>query len=146
VLVTTFITNAIFNVWLPCIQKYASCLFNPFINIDHFFLLIMSRLLFILRSKLRRDSSLLKFIHHISIVILRWLRFAFLFQHIYLLFKSLDFKLYIIILFPYIFITRFYNNLLNIGMMALSTKSININIVAPFTTIASGCFCSLGCT
>jgi hypothetical protein len=67
------------------------------------------------------------------------------FQHIYLLFKTLDFKLQVVILFTYSLITIFYNNLLNIGILALSTKSININIIASFTTIASGGFGSFGC-
>jgi hypothetical protein len=98
-----------------------------------------------LESKLRCGSSLLKLIHHISIVILRWLSFGLLFQHICLLFKPLDFKLQVIILSTYSFITCFYKNMLNIGMLALSTKSININIISFFTTIASGGFGSFGC-
>jgi hypothetical protein len=110
-----------------------------------FFLLVMSRPHLLLRNKLRHGFFLLKLIHHISTVILRWLRFGLILQHIYLLFKTLYFKLQVIILFTYSFIIRFYKNLLNIAILALSTKSININIIAFFTTIASGGFDSFGC-
>jgi hypothetical protein len=106
---------------------------------------VISRLHLLLRRKLRHDYFLLKLIHHISIIILRWLRFNLLLQHTYSLFKPLDFKLQVIILFAYSFITRLYKHLLNIGMLALSTKSININIVISFTFIASGGFDSFGC-
>jgi hypothetical protein len=95
--------------------------------------------------KLRHGFSLLKLVHHISMVILRWLRFGWLLQHTYLLFKPLEFMLQVIILFSYSFITRLYKHLLNIGMLAVSTKSININIIASFTTIASGGFGSFRC-
>jgi hypothetical protein len=98
-----------------------------------------------LRSKLRRGSSLLNLIHYISTVILRWLRLGLFFQYIYLLFKPFDFKLQVVIFFTYRLITRFYNNLLNIGILALSTNSININIIASFITIASGDFGSFKC-
>jgi hypothetical protein len=144
-LVTTLVTNAIFYVWPPCIQEYTSCIFNLFINISYFFLLVMSSLYLLLRSKLRHGFSLLKLIHHISMVILRWLRFGLLLQHTYLLFKPLDFKLQVIILFNYNFITKLYKHFLNIGMLAFSTKSININIIASFTTIDSGGFGSFKC-
>jgi hypothetical protein len=105
----------------------------------------MSRLYLILSSKLRCGFFLLNLIHHISTVILGWLWLDLLFQHFYLLFKPLDFKLQSIILFIYSFITRFYNYLLNIGMLALSTKSININVITSFMTLASGGFDSFGC-
>jgi hypothetical protein len=144
-LIAIFVVNAIFYVWPSSIQEYTPCIFNLFINIGPLFLLVMNKLLLMLRSKLRRGSSLLKLIHHISMVILRWLRIGLFFQHIYLLFKPLDFKLQVVIFFTYSLITRFYNNLLNIGMLALSTKSININIIASFTTIASGGFGSFRC-
>jgi hypothetical protein len=105
----------------------------------------MNSLLLLLRSKLKHDFFLLKFIHHISMVILRWLCIDLLLQYFYLLLKSLDLKLQDIIFFTYSFITRFYNNLLNIGMLTLSTKIININVIISFTTIASGDFGSFGC-
>jgi hypothetical protein len=73
------------------------------------------------------------------------LRLDLLLQYFYLLFKYLYFKLQDIILFTCSFITRFYNNLLNIEMLAISRKNININIIASFTTIASGDFGSFGC-
>jgi hypothetical protein len=116
-----------------------------FINIGPFFLLVISRLHFLLRSKLGYYFFLLKLIHHISIVILRWLCFALLLEHTYFLFKPLDFKLQFIILFTYSFITRFYKHSLNIEMLALSTKIININIITSFTSIVSGGFVSFGC-
>jgi hypothetical protein len=144
VLVTTFVINAIF-LWPPCIQEYTSYIFNFFINIGSFLLLVMSRLHLLLRRKLRHGSSLFKLIHHIFMIILRWLCFSLLFQNIYLLFNPLDFKLQVIILFTYRFITRLYKHLLNIRILALSTKSININIIASFTTIASGGFDSFRC-
>jgi hypothetical protein len=130
VLVTTFIINIIFDVCPYCIQEYTPCIFNLFINIGLFFFLVMNMPLFLLRSKLGHGFSLLKLIHHISIVILRWLRLDLFLQSFYLLFKPFDCKLKCIIHFTYSFITRFYNNLLNIWLLALSTKSININIIA----------------
>jgi hypothetical protein len=69
-----------------------------------------------------------------------------LLQYAYLLFKLLDFKLQVIILFIYSFITRFYKYLNNIVMLALSKKNININIVASITTVASGHFSSIEIT
>jgi hypothetical protein len=89
---------------------------------------------------------LLKLIHHISMVILRWLHLGLLFQHTYFLFKRIDFKLQMIILFTYNSITRFYKYLLNIEMLTLSTKSININVIASITTVASGRFSSIEIT
>jgi hypothetical protein len=73
-------------------------------------------------------------------IILRWLHIDLLFQYFYLLFKHLNFKVQGIILLTYSFITRFYNNLLNILLLAFSIKSININIIASFKSIASGGF------
>jgi hypothetical protein len=145
VLITTFVTNTIFVVWLSCIKEDTSCILNFLINVCPFFLLVMNRPLLLLRSKIGHDFSLFKFIHHISTVILRWLRIDLLLQYFYLLFKYLYFKLQDIILFTCSFITRFYNNLLNIEMLAISRKNININIIASFTTIASGDFGSFGC-
>jgi hypothetical protein len=145
VLVTTLVANTIFDVWPPCIQEDTPCILNLLINVYPFFFLVMNKPLLLLRSKLRHGFSLLKLIHHISTIILRWLRLDLLLQYFYLLFKHLDFKLQGIILFTYSFITRFYNNLLNIWMLALSVKSININIVASFTTLACGGFSSFGC-
>jgi hypothetical protein len=89
--------------------------------------------------------SLFKLIHHISTVILRRLRLDLLLQYSYLLFKSLDFKLQVIILFTYSFIIRFYNNLLNILLLPFCIKSININVIVSFITIASRGFGSFGC-
>jgi hypothetical protein len=143
--VTTFVTNAIFDVWSPCIQEHFSCIFILFINIGLFFLLVMSRLLSMLRSKLRHGSSLLNLIHHISTVILRWLHRGLFFNIFTFLFKPLDFKLEVIIFFIYSFITRLYKNLLNIRILALSIKSINIYIIASFITITSGGFGSFRC-
>jgi hypothetical protein len=80
VIVTIFVTNAIFDVWPPYIQEHASYIFNLFINIGLFFLLMMSSLLSLLRSKLRHSSFLLILIHHISTVILRWLHLGLFFQ------------------------------------------------------------------
>jgi hypothetical protein len=132
-------------VWPFCIQEYTSCIFNILINICSFFFLTMSMPFLLLRSKLRYSFFLLKIVHHISMIILRWLHLDLLLQYFYLLFKHLEFKLQGIILFTYSFITRFYNNLLNIEILTFSTKSININIIASFTTIASGGFDSFGC-
>jgi hypothetical protein len=132
-------------VWPSCIQEDTSCILNLLINICPFFLLVINRPLLLLRSKLGHDFSLLKLIHHIFTIILRCMRLGLLLQYFYLLFKHLDFKLQGIILFTYSFITRFYNNLLNIEMLAFNTKSININIIPYFTTISSGGFGSFGC-
>jgi hypothetical protein len=62
--------NAIYDVWPPCIQEYASCIFNLFIKIGSFFLLAMSMLHLLLWSKLRHGFSVLKLIYHISMVVL----------------------------------------------------------------------------
>jgi hypothetical protein len=145
VLVTIFVTNAIFYVWPSCIQEDTSCILNLLINVCSFFLLVMNMPLLLLRSKLGHNFFLLNLIHHITTVILRWLHHDLLLQYFYLLFKQLDFKLQVIILFTYTFITRFYNNLLNIEILAFITKSININIIASFTTIASRGFGNFGC-
>jgi hypothetical protein len=74
VLVTTLVANAILDVGSSCIQEYTPCIFTLFINIASFLFIVMSRLLLMLRSKLRYGSSLLKLTHHISTIILRWLR------------------------------------------------------------------------
>jgi hypothetical protein len=58
--------------------------------------------------------------------------------------QASSFKLQVIIIFTYSFITRLNKHLLNIRMLAMSTKSININIITSFTTIASGGFGSFG--
>jgi hypothetical protein len=134
-----------FDVWPSCIQEDTSCILNLLINVYPFFLLVMNMPLLLLRSKVRHDFLLFNLIHHIFTVILRWLRLDLLLQYFYLLFKHIDFKLQCIILFTYNFITRFYNNLLNIGILTFSTKSININIIISFTAIASVGFGSFGC-
>jgi hypothetical protein len=71
VLVTTFVTNAIFDVWPSCIQEDTSCVLNLLINVCPFFLLVINMPLLLLQSKLGHSFSLLKLIHHISTVILR---------------------------------------------------------------------------
>jgi hypothetical protein len=124
VLVTGLVANFTFDMWSSCIKVGTSCIFNLFI------------LLVMLRGTLWCGSSLLKLIHHIVMVIFRRLHLSLLLQLVYFKFKLLDFSLQVIILFTYSFITIFYKYLLNIGMLALSTKSININIITSFTSFA----------
>jgi hypothetical protein len=64
------------------------------------------------------------------------LHFSLSLQLVHFKFKPLHFILQVVIQLSYIFITRFYKHLLNLGGLALITKSIKINIVAPFTTFA----------
>jgi hypothetical protein len=144
VFVSTLIANIILDVWPSCNQEDTSSILNFLINVFSFFFLVIDRLILLLRSKFGYSFSLLKLIHHISTVILRWLRLDLLLQYFYLLFKPLDFKLQGIILFTYSFITRFYNNLLKILLLTFNIKSININVITSFTAIASRGFSSFG--
>jgi hypothetical protein len=85
-------------------------------------------------------------LHHIPTITLRRLRFNLPLQLVQLKFKPFDFNLQAIILLPYSFITRFYKYLLNLGRLDLITKSININIISPFTTFSCRGFQSFGFT
>jgi hypothetical protein len=134
VLITGLVANSTLDMCPSRIQVGTSCIFNLFI------------LLVMLRGNLWCDSSLLKLIHHIAMVILRRLHLSLLLQLVYFKFKLHDFSLQVIILFTNIFITRFYKHLLNIGMLALSTKSINIKIITSFTSFPYRGFGSFGIT
>jgi hypothetical protein len=106
----------------------------------------MNLLPLLLRVNLWCDSSLLKLLHHIAMVILRRLHLSLLLQLVYFKFKLLDLSLQAIILFTYNIITSFYKHLLNIEMLALSTKSINIKIITSFTSFACRGLRSFGLT
>jgi hypothetical protein len=133
-------SNSTFDMWHFCIQVGTSYIFNIFIHNVLLFPLLMNLLALLLRNNLWCGSSLLKFLYHIVMVILRRLHLGLLLQLVYFKFKPHDFFLQVIILLPYCFITRFYNHLLNIGWLAFITKSININIITAFTTFACRSF------
>jgi hypothetical protein len=143
-LVTGLVANFTLDMWAPCIQEGASCIFNFFIHKISFFLLVMKLLSLLLRSGVQ--SSLLKLLHHIATVILRSLHLSLPLQLIHFKFKSLDFSLQVIILLPYCFITRFYKHLLNLGWLAFITKSIRIKVITLLTTFAYRSFGSFGVT
>jgi hypothetical protein len=135
VLVTVLVTNSTLDVWPSCIQEDTSFIFNPFI------LLMLNLLLWLLRSNLWCGSSLLKLLHYIATVILRRLYFILLFQLVHFKFKLLDFSLQMIIFLTYSLITSFHKYFLNI-----STRSININVIASFTSFACRGLGSFGIT
>jgi hypothetical protein len=134
-LVTGLVANSTLDMWAPCIQEGASCIFNFFIHKISFFLLVMKLLSLLLRSGVQ--SSLLKLLHHIATVILRSL-------HLGLSLQLVHFCLQVIILLPNCFITRFYKHLLNLGWLAFITKSIRIKVITLLTTFAYRSFGSLG--
>jgi hypothetical protein len=101
-LVTNLVANSTLDICPSCIQVGTSCIFNIFI------------LLVLLRGNLWCDSSFLKRLYHIAMVILRRLHLSLRLQLVYFKFKLLDFSLHVIILLPYCFITRFYKHLLNL--------------------------------
>jgi hypothetical protein len=106
-----------------------------------FILLMLSLLLWLLRSNLCCSSSLLKLLHHIATVILRRLHFSLLFQLVHFKFKLLDFSLQMIIFSTYSLITSFHKLFLN-----TSTRSININVIASFRSFACRGLGSFGIT
>jgi hypothetical protein len=127
------VANSTLDMWPSCIEQDTSCIFNIFI------LLMMNLLPLLLRSNLCCSSSLLKFLHHIATVIL-------LLQLVYFKFKILDLSFQVIILFTYSIIISFYKHLLNIGMLTLSTRNINIKIITSFTFFACRGLRSFGLT
>jgi hypothetical protein len=109
VLVSHFVSNVILDMRPSCIQVCTPCILNLFIFNGLLLLLVMLRLMLFLGDKFSGGWSLLKFIHHISTVILRWLHYILFLQLTYYLLKPLDFYLQIIIFLRYCFITSFHS-------------------------------------
>jgi hypothetical protein len=134
-LVIGLVADSTLDVWAFCIQEDTSCIFYLFI------LLMLNLLLWLLGSNLWCSSSLLKFLHHIAMVILRRLHFSLLLQLVHFKFKLLDFSLYMIIFFAYRFITNFYKHLLNIRI-----RSLNVKVITSFISFSCRGLGSFGIT
>jgi hypothetical protein len=135
-LVTGLVAYPTLNVWPLCILVGTPCIFNLFIHGFPCFLLVMIFLALMLGSNLRSGYSLLKLLHHISMIILRRLHLSLFLQLVQFRLKSLDFNLQVSILLSYNFITRFYKHLLLLRRLALIKKSIKINVIASFISFA----------
>jgi hypothetical protein len=105
VLVTIFVSNFTLDMWTSYIQEGNSCIFYLFI------LLILNLPFWRLRSNLLCGLSLLKLLHHITMVTLRRLHFSLLLQLVHFKFKLLDFSLQVIIFLSNLIITHFHIHL-----------------------------------
>jgi hypothetical protein len=119
VLVSHLVPYVILDMRISCIQVCTPFMLNLFTFNGLLLLLVRLRLMWLLGDKLNDGWSLLKFIHHISTVILRWLHFCLFVQVTYHLLKNLDSLLQVVIFLSYGFITSFHTHLTCVSFMVI---------------------------